>query len=143
MVAQEEVTLQQLCIQNVSSCLSSAEDAMKLPLPEKLQQNIRENYDEVYTPYIPDRYQKIWKYLFEEESYKKSTSSRFTDFFKFCMIDKMRKDDPYFVQRMQRRAREEREGGTGRDDREGRRRRDRHHFYDEFMFDDFPWKNFW
>ena len=98
-----------------------------------------ENYSDVYTGYVPDRYKKVWNYLFEEKKYKKSTSSRFTDFFKFCLIDSRRKNDPYFFERMQRHSREGRRGDGFR------RRRDHDYFYDEFMFEGSPWKNkdFW
>ena len=140
-VSQEEVTLQQLCIKNISRSITEADDANKLPLPEKFQEAIKENHSQVYTGCVPKRYEKVWKFLFEDKRYKQNTSSRFTDFFKFCLVDKRRNDDPYYMERMQRRRQEDRERGGDRHSR----RRDRDHFYDDFMFEDLPWKdkNFW
>ena len=142
-VSKEEITLQQQCIQVISQSVTSVDDAKQLPLPEKFQEAIRDNYSQVYTGFVPERYKKVWNYLFEEKKYRKNTSARFFDFFKFCMIDKQRKSDPHFFERMERRAQEDREGGGG--ERGLRRRRDRDYFYEDFLFEGSPWKNkeFW
>ena len=140
-VSQEEVTLQQLCIQSISRSITKSEDAKELPLPEKFQEAIRENHSQVYTGCVPERYEKVWKFLFEDKRYKKHTHNRFTDFFKFCLADKRRSEDPQFLERMQRRRQEDRERGGKRSSR----KRERDYFYDDFMFEDFPWKDkkFW
>ena len=140
-VSQEEVTLQQLCIQSISRSLTKPDNVKQLPLPEKFQEAIKENHSQVYTGCVPERYEKVWKFLFEDKRYRKNTYSRFTDFFKFCLVDKRRSEDPYFLERMQRRRQEDRERGRDR----GSRRRDRDYFYDDFMFENFPWKDkkFW
>ena len=138
-VSQEELTLQQLCIQNISRSISSPDHAKDLPLPQKLQKAIEDHHGNVYTGFVPERYKKIWNFLFEDKKYKNSSYSRFADFFKFCLVDKRRSEDPYFVERMHRRSREDREGG---DQGSRRRRRDRgDHLHDELMFGDFPWKD--
>lgn len=141
MVSQEEITLEQLCIQRISQSIVKTDDADKLPLPEKFKLAVKEKCGEVYIAHVPERYKKVWKFLFEDKRYKQNTYSRFTDFFKFCLVDKRRSEDPYFLERMQRRRHEERTSTGER----GSRRRDRDYFYDDFMFEGFPWKdkNFW
>ena len=141
MVSQEEITLEQLCIKRISQSIAKTDDADKLPLPEKFKVAIKERYGEVYTPSVPERYKKVWKYLFEDKRYRQNTYSRFTDFFKFCLVDKRRNEDPYFLERMQRRRQEERMSTGER----GSRRRDRDYFHDDFILEGFPWKdkNFW
>jgi hypothetical protein len=138
-VSQEEVTLQQLCIQSISRSIAKPEDAKQLPLPEKFQEAVRESQSQIYTGSVPERYEKVWKFLFEDKRYRKHTHNRFTDFFKFCLADKRRSEDPNFLERMQRRRQEDRERGGKK------RKRERDYFYDDFMFEDFPWKDkkFW
>lgn len=148
-VGQEDLTLQQMCMQMVSKSVTSSEHIKKLPLPEKFQDAIIESREKVYVPYVPERYKKVWAYIHENEKYIHNDVARFTDFFRFCMFDKRRKEHPYLLERMRRIAEEERVRGRDRPrgpgDRESRRWRERYGFYDDFLMEDFPFsdQDFW